>query len=109
RLGRGEQGGHPGRAACGGGGVGGNVPGAALQNRLVTLWVKGAVIRQALEHAVDGAAPDAHVSGLEVWYDPRHRVGRRITKIKLAIGKDLSSGATYTLAVGDFLAAGGSG
>ena len=80
-----------------------------FQNRLVTLRVKGAVIRQALEHAVDGAAPDAHVSGLEVWYDPRHRVGRRITKIKLANGKDLSSGATYTLAVGDFLAAGGSG
>ncbi len=80
-----------------------------FQNRLVTLRVKGAVIRQALEHAVDGAAPDAHVSGLEVWYDPRHRVGRRITKVKLANGKDLSSGATYTLAVGDFLAAGGSG
>jgi len=80
-----------------------------FQNRLVTLRVKGAVIRQALEHAVDGATPDAHVSGMEVWYDPRHRVGRRITNVKLANGKDLSSGATYTLAVGDFLAAGGSG
>ena len=80
-----------------------------FQNRLVTLRVRGEVIRQALEHAVDGATPDAHVSGMEVWYDPRRRVGRRITKVKLENGRDLSSGATYTLAVGDFLAAGGSG
>ena len=80
-----------------------------FQNRLVTLRVKGAVIRQALEHAVDGTRPEAHVSGMEVWYDPRRRPGHRVTKVKLENGKDLGSGTTYTLAVGDFLAAGGSG
>jgi 2',3'-cyclic-nucleotide 2'-phosphodiesterase / 3'-nucleotidase / 5'-nucleotidase len=80
-----------------------------FQNRLVTLRVPGEVIRDALEHALEGGGPDVHVSGMEVWYDPGHRSGRRVTKVRLENGSDLDGHTTYTLAVGDFLAAGGSG
>src|SRR5438552_3359179 len=80
-----------------------------FQNRLVRLFVSGKVLMAALEHAVAGDRADAHVSGLEVWYDPRKRVGQRVTKVRLANGHGLDNGRTYTVAVSDFLAAGGSG
>jgi 2',3'-cyclic-nucleotide 2'-phosphodiesterase / 3'-nucleotidase / 5'-nucleotidase len=80
-----------------------------FQNRLVRVVVSGKVLRAALEHAVAGDHPDAHVAGIEVWFDPRRPEGRRIKKLRLASGKGVDDGGTYTLAVGDFLAAGGSG
>src|SRR5207245_4297938 len=80
-----------------------------FQNRLVRVAVPGRVLRDALEHALAGDRPDAHVSGLEVWYDPRRPAGRRVQKVKLQDGRDLDAGATYTLAVADFVADGGSG
>jgi len=80
-----------------------------FQNRLVRLAVSGKVLKQALEHAVKGAGADAHVAGIEVWYDPKQRAGHRITRLRLANGKGVDDGRTYTLAVGDFLASGGSG
>src|SRR5437773_1985459 len=80
-----------------------------FQNRLVRLFVQGKILTAALEHAVAGDRADAHASGLEVWYDPRKRVGHRVTKVRLANGRGLDDGRTYTVAVSDFLAAGGSG
>ncbi len=82
-----------------------------FQNRMLRLTVKGSVLLQALEHCVDGASgdPDCHVAGVEVWYDPRHRPGKRVTRARLENGKGIDEGRTYTLAVPDFLAAGGSG
>jgi 2',3'-cyclic-nucleotide 2'-phosphodiesterase (5'-nucleotidase family) len=82
-----------------------------FQNRMLRLTVKGSVLLQALEHCVERADgdPDCHVSGVEVWYDPRHRVGKRVTRTRLTNGKEINGGRTYTLAVPDFLAAGGSG
>jgi len=81
-----------------------------FQNRLLRLTVKGDVLRRALEHAVGGGErPDAHVSGVELWYDPKQRPGRRIGKATLADGKGIEGGRSYTLAVSDFLATGGSG
>src|SRR5438093_559658 len=56
----------------------------------------------------DGRA-DAHVAGLEAWYDPARPAGRRITRLRLADGAAVDDAHTYTLAVSDFLAAGGSG
>src|SRR5207245_407729 len=49
-----------------------------FQNRLLRLTVKGDVLRRALEHAVAGERPDGHVSGIELWYDPKQRPGRRM-------------------------------
>ena len=82
-----------------------------FQNRMLRLTIKGSVLLQALEHCVDGASgdPDCHVSGVEVWYDPEHRAGRRVTRTRLASGKEIDEGSTYTVALPDFLAAGGSG
>jgi 2',3'-cyclic-nucleotide 2'-phosphodiesterase / 3'-nucleotidase / 5'-nucleotidase len=82
-----------------------------FQNRMLRLSVKGSVLLQALEHCVDGSDgnPDCHVSGIEVWYDPEHRAGKRVTRTRLSDGKEIDGGSTYTLAVPDFLAQGGSG
>jgi 2',3'-cyclic-nucleotide 2'-phosphodiesterase (5'-nucleotidase family) len=81
-----------------------------FQNRLVRLVVSGSVLKQALEHAVAaGGGPDAHLSGIELWYDPARPAGHRVTKLRLADGRGVEDGGTYTLAVSDFLAAGGSG
>src|SRR4029077_17922301 len=49
-----------------------------FQNRLLRVVVSGKVLRAALEHAVQGDRPDAHVAGIEAWYDPRKPAGRRI-------------------------------
>ena len=82
-----------------------------FQNRMLRLTVKGSVLLGALEHCVDGASgdPDCHVSGVEVWYDPDHPAGKRVTRTELPTGKAIDEGSTYTLAVPDFLATGGSG
>src|SRR5207237_792984 len=63
-----------------------------FQNRLVRLFVPGKLLKAALEHAVAGDRADAHASGLEVWYDPRKRVGHRVTKVRLANGRGLDDG-----------------
>jgi 2',3'-cyclic-nucleotide 2'-phosphodiesterase / 3'-nucleotidase / 5'-nucleotidase len=82
-----------------------------FQNRMVRLTVKGSALLQALEHCVarDDGDPDCHVSGVEVWYDPQRPVGKRVTRTRLGTGKDIAGGGTYTLAVPDFMATGGSG
>jgi 5'-nucleotidase len=80
-----------------------------FQNRLVRLVISGRVLRDVLEHVVAGDRPDAHVAGVEVWYDPRKPAGERIKRLRLVTGRDVESNRSYTLAVADFLAAGGSG
>ena len=80
-----------------------------FQNRLLRLVASGKVLRAAVEHAIAGDRPDAHVAGIEVWYDPRKPVGRRIEKLRLADGKGVDDNRSYSLAVSDFIAAGGGG
>jgi 2',3'-cyclic-nucleotide 2'-phosphodiesterase (5'-nucleotidase family) len=77
-------------------------------NRVVRLSVTGEQLLQALEHVVADSTPAGHVSGIEVWYDPNAR-GRRITKTRLPNGRSVDRRRRYTLAVNDFVAAGGSG
>jgi 2',3'-cyclic-nucleotide 2'-phosphodiesterase (5'-nucleotidase family) len=80
-----------------------------FQNRLQRLTVKGSVLLQALEQCVAGEHLDCHVSGVEVWYDPGRPSGQRVTRARLTAGKGIDRGETYTLAVSDFMATGGSG
>jgi 2',3'-cyclic-nucleotide 2'-phosphodiesterase (5'-nucleotidase family) len=82
-----------------------------FQNRLQRLSVKGSVLLAALEHCVAGSdhLPDCHVSGVEVWYDPRKSAGKRINRVRLENGKDVDKNRAYTLVVSDFMATGGSG
>ena len=79
------------------------------QNRLVKLTLSGAQLRDVLEHALrQGGRPAAHIAGARVRYDPRRASGRRVQDVELQ-GRKLRSDARYTLAVDDFLAAGGDG
>jgi 2',3'-cyclic-nucleotide 2'-phosphodiesterase (5'-nucleotidase family) len=80
-----------------------------FQNRLVRISLTGAALREMLEHALEPGTPTAHVSGLRVSYDPRRPAGERIRRIRLANDRALDPRRTYTLAVQDFVAAGGDG
>lgn len=80
-----------------------------FQNRLVRLRVRGDVLLRALEHGVSRDRGAAHVSGVELWYDPRRPAGRRITRARLDGGGGIERDRTYALVVNDFIAAGGSG
>ena len=80
-----------------------------FQNFVVRLRVTGAVLRAALEHAVGAADARAHVSGVRVRVAPSNPPGQRVTAVALADGRAIQDIATYTLAVPDFMAAGGSG
>ena len=102
------------------GGIRADLPGGAITygqvynvlpfgNRLLRLTVKGDVLLEALEAAVDGPEPDGHVAGVEIWYDPERREGRRITRTRLTNGQRIVRGRTYTLAINNFMATGGSG
>jgi 2',3'-cyclic-nucleotide 2'-phosphodiesterase/3'-nucleotidase len=80
-----------------------------LSQAIVRMSVSGEVIRSMLEHMLAGDAPTAHVSGLTVWYDPRRRAGDRVRRVRLPNDRELERDEIYTLAVSDFVAAGGGG
>jgi 2',3'-cyclic-nucleotide 2'-phosphodiesterase (5'-nucleotidase family) len=80
-----------------------------FQNRLVRVTVTGAALREALEHALAGGEPHAHIAGLEVWFDPARPDGQRIRRIRMLDGRSLEPRRTYSIAVPDFLAEGGDG
>ena len=80
-----------------------------FQNRLVRLTVSGAELATALEHALAGGTPNAHIAGLEVWYDPSRPDGHRIRKVRMLNGRSLDAHRRYSIAVPDFLADGGDG
>jgi 2',3'-cyclic-nucleotide 2'-phosphodiesterase (5'-nucleotidase family) len=102
------------------GGIRADLPGGAVTygqayavlpfgNRLLRLEVKGSVLLDALEQVVDSAEPNGHIAGVEIWYDPGRAAGKRITRTKLTNGDRIARGKTYTLAVNNFMATGGSG
>jgi 5'-nucleotidase len=66
------------------------------------------VLLRAFETVVAGNQPDANVSGVEIWYDPSKPNGSRVRRAKLSDGRQVEKGRTYTLAVSDFMAEGGS-
>jgi 5'-nucleotidase len=82
-----------------------------FQNRLQRLTVRGGILLQALEHCVAGSdhLPDCHVSGIQVWFDPRKPPGARVTRTQLENGQSIDRDRSYTLVVSDFMATGGSG
>ena len=78
-------------------------------NRIVTVRVSGAQLKQVLEHALAGRAPDAHISGLVVRYDPQQPAGRRVIEMQRPNGALVRAEGRYLLAVPDFLQTGGGG
>ncbi|HEV7366868.1 MAG TPA: 5'-nucleotidase C-terminal domain-containing protein [Gemmatimonadales bacterium] len=80
------------------------------QNGLVKVTLSGRELREMLEHSFDRRGqPTAQVSGALVHYDPRRPARKRVKDVEFRGGRKLQPDATYTLAVDDFLAAGGEG
>lgn len=76
-------------------------------NAMVMLEVTGAQLREALEVAVEGDAPSAHVSGMTVRWDPSGASGSRIREIRLSDGRVVADSDTVTLGLSEFVATGG--
>jgi 2',3'-cyclic-nucleotide 2'-phosphodiesterase / 3'-nucleotidase / 5'-nucleotidase len=80
------------------------------QNSLVKVTLTGKQLREVLEQSFDRRGrPTAQVSGAVVRYDPRRPARKRVKEVEFKGGRKLQGDATYTLAVDDFLAAGGDG
>ncbi len=73
--------------------------------QLTKLTLTGEELRSVLEHVVASGEPAAHVSGMEVWFDPGRDEGRRIRRVRFPDGRGVRSGQTYTLATSTVLAA----
>lgn len=78
-------------------------------NSVLEVWLSGRELKDVLEHALAGGTPDGHVSGLIVRYDSRRPVGERVVELRRSDGRPVEPGGTYTMAVSDFLQAGGAG
>jgi 2',3'-cyclic-nucleotide 2'-phosphodiesterase / 3'-nucleotidase / 5'-nucleotidase len=75
-------------------------------NMLMVLELRGADLREALEHGVRGSAQDAHVSGITVQYDPSRPPGSRIMSMRLADGTEVTDDGVYRVVTNDFLSSG---
>jgi 5'-nucleotidase len=81
---------------------------------VVSLEVRGEVLRQALEHGVSRSAEDAEpgrfpqVSGLRYAYDICRPAGSRVVEVTVN-GQPLEPSRTYVLATNSYLAGGGDG
>jgi 5'-nucleotidase len=75
-------------------------------NMLVVLELRGADLRQVLEHAVRGSSADAHVSGVTVQYDPARPPGSRVVSMRLADGTAVTDDGVYRVTTNDFLSSG---
>jgi 2',3'-cyclic-nucleotide 2'-phosphodiesterase / 3'-nucleotidase / 5'-nucleotidase len=75
-------------------------------NMLMVLELRGADLKQALEHGVRGAVEDAHVSGITVQYDATRPPGSRIVSLRLADGTPVTDDGVYRVVTNDFLSSG---
>jgi 5'-nucleotidase len=79
-----------------------------FQNELVTMETTGAQLRAALENAIgEDERHGAHVSGMEVTYDPAAAPGSRVRTIRLTDGRTIGDDDVVTLGLSEFLATGG--
>ena len=83
-----------------------------FDSALVTLHVRGAMLRRVLEHSVsqwpNHAGRFLQISGLQVTYDGKASVGSRVRSIVVG-GAPLDISKTYTVATDAFVADGGDG
>ena len=76
---------------------------APFGNAIARLSIRGRDLTPLLESFVRGKAPNSHVSGMEIVYDPSKAPGQRIVSITLPNGKPLNPAKVYTLALNDFM------
>lgn len=79
-----------------------------FQNELVTVALRGALLRDVLELALgqDGR-PRAHLSGLVVQYDPAAAPGSRVRRMVLDDGREVGIRDIVTVGTTEFVATGG--
>lgn len=78
-------------------------------NNVVRLSMPGRELKRVLEHSLRDGAPNAHISGLKVRYDPSRPPGDQVVEIRKLDGTRIDPRRLYVLAVADFLAGGGGG
>jgi 5'-nucleotidase len=78
-------------------------------NTLYSLTMTGTQLRGLLEAMLGKSAPDDHVSGLTITFDPSKPKGSRIVSVTMADGTPLSDSRSYNVVLNDFLATGGEG
>jgi 2',3'-cyclic-nucleotide 2'-phosphodiesterase (5'-nucleotidase family) len=78
-------------------------------NFVVKIPVTGAVLREALYHALGSGEARASIAGATVRVDRTRDGPASIADVRLTDGRLVHDDSTYTLATFDFLAAGGSG
>lgn len=83
-----------------------------FDNYLIVMKLKGReivrAVEQGLAHVEEGHGSFLQVSGLQLVYDPSGAPGKRLKEIKFA-GLAVDNEKIYTVAVNDFMAAGGDG
>jgi 2',3'-cyclic-nucleotide 2'-phosphodiesterase / 3'-nucleotidase / 5'-nucleotidase len=77
-------------------------------NTLYTLTVRGSDLRGYLSRLVAGSAPRAHVSGVQLRYDPARPADDRLVDVRVN-GKAIDGRRTYTITLNDFMVTGGDG
>ncbi|UCG89063.1 MAG: 5'-nucleotidase C-terminal domain-containing protein [Gemmatimonadota bacterium] len=76
---------------------------------LVRVAVTGDVLYEVLEQVLREGTPTAHVSGLEVWYDPGRQAGERVRRLRFPDGSTVRGNEVYSLALVASVAAGTQG
>nr|MCU0626174.1 5'-nucleotidase C-terminal domain-containing protein [Gemmatimonadaceae bacterium] len=77
-------------------------------NVLFVVTARGDAVRRYLERLVAGGAPRAHVSGVELAYDPARPADDRIVRVTIG-GRPLDPARRYTITMNDFMVTGGDG
>jgi 5'-nucleotidase len=77
-------------------------------NTLYTLRVRGRELRGYLARLVAGSAPRAHVSGVQLRYDPSRPADDRLTEVRVG-GSPIDPKRIYTITLNDFMVTGGDG
>jgi 2',3'-cyclic-nucleotide 2'-phosphodiesterase/3'-nucleotidase len=79
-----------------------------FDNRIATVELTGAQVREVLEN---GVSPSTciQVSGIKLAFDPARPRGKRILEARTSDGALLDAARTYKVAANDFMAQGGDG
>jgi 5'-nucleotidase len=78
-------------------------------NRILTVRLSGAQLKEVLEHALAGQTPGGTISGLVVRYDAAQPPGARVLEMLRPNGAAIRPDGSYVLAVSDYLQGGGDG
>jgi 2',3'-cyclic-nucleotide 2'-phosphodiesterase/3'-nucleotidase/5'-nucleotidase len=76
-------------------------------NQVIRIELTGAALRAWAEAFVRRGRPEVHVSGIVVRYDSLAPQGERVVAITTTGGRAIDPAATYTVALPDFVLAGG--